>query len=177
MASINLRIKNTFEPEHPGTLISKNYISKDSKVEIVTGSHKVIYVDIHDPLMVGQVGFDYDIMALFKKYHISYILKATNANTITIVIWEKDLNKELIDELKQKYYQVVTNPCAIISLIGTNIAKPGIFAKVTKALADNQINIEAMSQTVMQVNMQLIIERNDFEKAIKVLNEAVCVRG
>ena len=37
IAGINIRIKNTFEPEHPGTLISQNYISKESKVEIVTG--------------------------------------------------------------------------------------------------------------------------------------------
>lgn len=175
IAGISLRIKNTFEPEHPGTLITKDYIGKESKVEIVTGSHKVIAITIHDPLMVGQVGFDYGIMEIFKQYKISYILKATNANTITIVIWEKDLNDQLVKELQEKYYEIICGESALISIIGTNIAQPGILAKTAKSLSDNQINIEAISQTVKQVNMQILIKRADFEKAIKVLNQTLCV--
>jgi aspartate kinase len=38
VANINLRIKNTFEPDHPGTLISKNYKNPEPKVEIITGN-------------------------------------------------------------------------------------------------------------------------------------------
>ncbi|MDR1516844.1 MAG: aspartate kinase, partial [Dysgonamonadaceae bacterium] len=37
LAGINIRIKNTFEPEHPGTLISREYISPEPRVEIVSG--------------------------------------------------------------------------------------------------------------------------------------------
>ncbi len=55
MAGINIRIKNTFEPEHPGTLISKNYVSPKSRIEIVSGTDKVLGVEIHDPMMVGEV--------------------------------------------------------------------------------------------------------------------------
>ena len=58
LAGINIRIKNTFEPEHPGTLISKNYISKETKVEIVSGTDKVLAIEVHDPMMVGEVGYD-----------------------------------------------------------------------------------------------------------------------
>lgn len=175
MAGINLRIKNTFEPEHPGTVISKDYIGKESKVEIVTGSHKVKTVTIHDPLMVGQVGFDNDIMEIFKKYKVSYIMKATNANTISMVIWEKDYKADMIKELEEKYYDVAGGDCAIVCIIGTNIAKPGILSKTAKALADNQINIDSISQTIKQVNIQIVVSRNDFEKAVKVLNQTLCV--
>ena len=90
LANINIRIKNTFEPEHPGTLISRNYIGEKSKVEIISGTDKVLAIEVHDPSMVGEVGFDLKIMEIFRRYNISYILKSTNANSITQVIWQKD---------------------------------------------------------------------------------------
>ena len=42
LADINIRIKNTFQPHHPGTLISRDYVSPEPRVEIVSGSRKVM---------------------------------------------------------------------------------------------------------------------------------------
>ena len=176
MAGINIRIKNTFEPDHPGTLISKDYVGERSRVEIISGTDQVIAIEIHDPLMVGQVGYDRAIMETFEQYHVSYILKATNANSITQVIWEEDLSGELISELKSRYYEVTVKPVALVCTLGTNIAQPGIIAKATSALAVNNINVEAISQSLKQVNMQFVIGRDDYRKAIIALNDALCVR-
>lgn len=176
VAGINIRIKNTFEPEHPGTLISKNFVSKDSKVEIVTGSDKVAAIEVHDPFMVGEVGFDYSIMEYFKKYNISYIVKATNANSITTVIWEDEVYPDLIKELKEKYYSVNAKNIALVCALGTNIAKPGILAKASKALFDENVNIEGFAQSISQISMQFIIKREDYKKAIIALNDALCVK-
>lgn len=175
MAGINIRIKNTFEPEHPGTLISKGYIGEKSKVEIISGTDKVVALEIHDPLMVGQVGYDRAIMERFEFYQVSYILKATNANSITMVIWEEDLDNELVKELTEKYYEVTVKNVALVCALGTNIAKPGIIARATRSFADNSINIDAISQSLKQVNMQFVISREDYKKAIVVLNDALCV--
>jgi aspartate kinase len=175
MAGINIRIKNTFEPDHPGTLISKDYVGEKSKVEIISGTDKVVAIEIHDPLMVGQVGYDRAIMQAFEQYNISYILKATNANSITQVIWEEDLSDQLIRELKEKYYEVTVKPVSLVCTLGTNIAQPGIIAKATAALAVNHINVEALSQSLKQVNMQFVIGREDYKQAIIALNDALCV--
>jgi aspartate kinase len=175
MSGINIRVKNTFEPDHPGTLISKDYIGKQSKVEIISGTDCVMAIEIHDPLMVGQVGFDLVVMQIFQKYNVSYILKATNANSITQVIWEDDYNEMLYNELKERYYEVTVKPAALVCALGTNIAKPGILAKATAALADNNINIDAFSQSLKQVNMQFVISRDDFKKAIIAMNDALCL--
>lgn len=75
MAGIHLRIKNTFEPEHLGTLITKDYVSKIKRVEVITGTDKLLLIDIYDPLMTGNVGSDLQIMQLFFNYNISYIFK------------------------------------------------------------------------------------------------------
>lgn len=177
MAGINIRIKNTFEPDHPGTLISKDYVGEKSRVEIISGTDKVYAIEIHDPLMVGQVGYDRAIMQLFEQYNISYILKATNANSITQVIWEEDLAEELIAELKTRYYEVTLKPVALVCALGTNIAQPGIIARAATALARNQINLDAISQSLKQVNMQFVIGRDDYRRAIIALNDALCVRN
>jgi aspartate kinase len=177
MAGINIRIKNTFEPDHPGTLISKDYVGEKSKVEIISGTDKVIAIEIHDPMMVGQVGYDREIMTIFEQYNVSYILKATNANSITQVIWEEDLCEQLISDLRGKYYEVTVKPVALVCTLGTNIAQPGILAKATAALSNNSINVDALSQSLKQVNMQFVIGRDDYRKAIVVLNDALCVKS
>jgi aspartate kinase len=177
MAGINIRIKNTFEPDHPGTLISKGFVGEKSRVEIISGTDQVIAIEIHDPLMVGQVGYDRAIMETFEKYKVSYILKATNANSITQVIWEEDLTENLISELRGRYYEVTVKPVALVCTLGTNIAQPGIIAKATAALAENSVNVEAISQSLKQVNMQFVIGRDDYKKAIIALNDALCVKA
>ncbi len=174
-AGINLRIKNTFDPDHPGALISKNYVGQESRVEIIAGTDKVVIVEIHDPSMVGEVGFDMQIMELFYKHRVSYVVKSTNANSISMVIWEKDKNKGLIRELKEQYPSVTVKNVAVVCAIGSNIAKPGVLAKAANALAANRINVECFSQSLRQVNMQFVIRREHFERAIIALNEALCV--
>lgn len=176
VAGINIRIKNTFDPDHPGTLISKDYIDEKSKVEIISGTDKVVAIEVHDPMMVGEVGFDLGLMEIFQKNQVSYILKATNANSITTVIWEDSLTDILLEELRAKYLKVrVVNDAALVCAMGTNIAHPGILANAASALANNKINVEAFSQSLMQVNMQFVIRRADYKKATQVLNDALCV--
>ncbi len=177
VAGINIRVKNTFEPDHPGTLISKDYIDKEPRVEIITGSDKVVAIEVHDPLMVGSVGFDRGIMDIFEKYKVSYILKSTNANSITQVIWEHDLQDAMITELGSRYQKVTVDHCAIVCALGTNVTRPGVLASATKALAERSINISAVSQSLMQVNIQFVLPRDSYRDAVVALNDALCYRG
>lgn len=167
---IDLRIKNTFDPNHPGTLITKNYIGEQKRVEVITGTDKVVIIDVHDPLMVGEVGFDLKLMQDFADFNISYICKATSANSISLVIWEKDFKQGLIERLTHKYQTVMSKKVAIVCLIGTNIDQPGVLGKAAVKLGENNINILCISHSLRQVNIQFVIERDKFKEAIKVLN-------
>ena len=175
MAGINLRKKNTFEPDHPGTVISNDYIGPQAKIEIIAGSDKIMVLEIHDTSMVGEPGFDLQIMEKFKKYNISYIMKTTNANSISLVIWQADLDESLVSELKEEYRTVTVQQAAIVCVIGSNIAMPRILARAANALAKNEINIKCVSQSLRQVNMQFVIDREKYVKAIVCLNEDLCV--
>ncbi|HHY05732.1 MAG TPA: aspartate kinase, partial [Clostridia bacterium] len=173
-AGINLRIKNTFDPLHPGTLITKDYVGKESKIEIITGSDKVVVIEIHDASMVGQVGFDFEIMKIFKEHHVSYIMKATNANSISLVIWENELSEDLVRGLEREFETVRVEYMAVVFLIGSNIAKPGVLAKAATVLAEKGINIHCISQSLRQVNMQFVIERDLYTEAVISLNRELC---
>jgi aspartate kinase len=175
LAGIPIRLKNTFEPDHPGTLITKQYVGKQARIEVIAGSAKVSAVEIHDPLMVGTVGFDLGVMEIFAKHGVSYILKATNANSITHVVWDKSVSSAFIEELENRYEVVTSVPSAIVCAIGTNIAFPGVLARATQALAGNKINVNAVSQSLRQTSIQFVINRDDYRKAIVALNEALCL--
>ncbi|MGW8192901.1 MAG: aspartate kinase [Desulforhopalus sp.] len=173
-AGISIRVMNAFDPSHSGTLITKNYICPESKIEVITGSNGVNCLEIHDTRMVGEVGFDMQIMKVLLDHRISYIYKATNANTIDVVINEKDSTPALINDLQSLFEVVTSTNVAIVCAIGSNIAKPGILAKATKALADSNINILSVSQTSRQTNMQFTVEREHFVKAQQALHGALC---
>jgi aspartate kinase len=125
--------------------------------------------------MVGEVGFDLGIMEIFAKYGVSYISKVTNANTIDLIILEKDCSPRLVAELSDKFEHVSTTRLAIVCAIGSNIGQPGIMAKAASALAKDNINILAVSQTSRQTNMQFIVERDQFAKAQRSLHSALCM--
>ena len=170
---INLRIKNTFQPEHPGTLITTDYICPNKRVEVITGSKKVMIIDIYDPLMVGTAGSDMHIMQAFYKYGVSYSFKATSANSISVVIWQKDFNKKLINELEDDFEKVTVEEVAIVCLIGSNMDQPGLLAKSATALAKQGINIKSAGFALRKVNIQFLVAREDFDRSILALNKAM----
>ncbi len=176
MKNISIRIKNAFEPEHPGTLISRDYVSPLPKVDMICGRNDILAIEVFDPDMVGQSGYDYKLLGAFDKFGISYIAKNTNANTITHYIGEneKDLS-EAIDVMKKEFpkAKIKIHKVSVVCVMGTNMAIPGFLSKSADALAKAKINILALDQCLRQVNMQFVIKRNEFEAAQLALHKAL----
>jgi aspartate kinase len=174
LAGIPIRVKNAFDPGHPGTLITTDYVCPESRIEMVAGSNKVTHVEIHDARMVGEVGFDLRIMQILADHGVSYITKTTNANTIDITVLDRDATPDLIEELKKHFEKITTHKVAVVCAIGSNIAKPGVLAQAAGALAEANINILAVSQTARQTNMQFLVARDDFNPAVVALHRSLC---
>ena len=170
MKNIPIRIKNAFDPEHPGTLISRDYISPTPRVEMICGRSDLIALEVHDPEMVGGVGYDHRLTEFLARNGINYIAKNTNANTITHYIPQKSKNIEAcMTEMRKAFVHatVTGTPVAVVSVIGTNMKIPGFLAK---ALYEADINVLALDQVMRQVNIQFIVSRDDFKKAQIVLH-------
>jgi aspartate kinase len=66
-------------------------------------------------------------------------------------------------------------PAAVVCVIGSNIAIPGVLARAANVLAENKINVNCVSQSLRQINMQFVIDRGAYRLAIAALNKALCL--
>lgn len=165
---IPIRVKNAFDPENPGTLISTDYIAETPRVDMICGRNDIVAIEVFDPEMVGAAGYDFRLMAAFNSNNISYIAKNTNANTITHYVSDKSKGLPSCLKLMEKEFpgaSIKLHRVAIIAVIGTNMKIPGFLARAATALSNAKINVLALDQCMRQVNMQFIIEREDFAKA------------
>ena len=168
MKNIPIRVKNAFEPDHEGTLISRDFISRHPKVDMICGRKDIVALEVFDPEMVGVSGYDYKLLKSFSDFDINIIAKNTNANTITHYISEKNKNLEKCIAGIQKHFpgaKVNTFKVAIAAVIGSNMNIPGFLSRAANALARANINVLALSQCMRQVNMQFVIERDRFDDA------------
>lgn len=170
---INLRIKNTFEPSHPGTLITKDFVCAHKRVELITGTDKLLVIDIYDPLMVGAVGSNLKIMEIFFRHNISYSYKTTSANSISLVIWERDYIPHLVKDLQNEFEKITVENVALVCILGSNMDQPGLLAKSASALTEKGINIKSAGFALRKVNIQFLVSREDFKKSIIALNHAM----
>ncbi len=166
--NIPIRVTNAFDPESPGTLISKEYVSPTPRVDMICGRNDLIAIEVFDPEMVGQSGYDFRLMESLTQYKISYIAKNTNANTITHYVSERSRNLDKCLEQLERYFSaatITTRRVAIVAVIGSNMKLPGFLSRAATSLAKAHINVLALDQCMRQVNMQFIIDREDFKKA------------
>ena len=165
---IPIRVKNAFDPDHPGTLIDRDFISDSPRIDMICGRSDLVGIEVFDSNMVGQIGYDHKLLSHFKRHGISYIAKNTNANTITHYVKEKAKGlDQCVRELRESFpgAKVETRKVAIVTVMGTNMKIPGFLHKAAKALSDENINILALDQCMRQVNMQFVVARENFEKA------------
>ncbi len=174
---IPLRIKNTFEPDHSGTAITRGYISDTPCVEIIAGRKGIYGLELFDQDMVGQIDFyDREVLAVVRRFNAEIVAKDMNANTLThYLATNLKTVKRIRNELEGLYpdAEIDQRKAAIVSAIGSDMQVPGILARAVAALADQQINLLAIHQSMRQVDMQFIVDEGDYENAVKSLHKAL----
>ncbi len=174
-AQIPLRIMNTFEPDHHGTLITADYKSEEPKVEIIAGMESLIAVEIFDQEMMNQqADYESQILTVTQRNACQVVSKDFNANTITLYI-DGSLKKisKATAHLQELFpsAQVKTSKLCMVSAMGSNMRVKGLLAQAIQSLADKGINIEAMHQNTRQVEMQIFVDAECFAVAVKALHE------
>ncbi|MDH6250895.1 aspartokinase/homoserine dehydrogenase 1 [Chryseobacterium sp. H1D6B] len=184
--NINLWIKNTFNPEVPGTLISQNINSSKNKDETAAGissMSSIALLTLEGSGMVGIPGTSAKLFACLsiEKINIILITQSSSEHSITIAVNEKEvsraesaINKAFSDDLKLKRIEPVKveTHLSIVALIGENMkSRSGVCAKMFGALGNNGINIRAIAQGSSEKNISTIISKKDTKKAVNVLHE------
>jgi aspartate kinase len=173
-SGIPLRITNAFEPEHPGTLITNDYKRETPKVEIIAGREKVTAIECWDQEMAGRHNHDMDMLKHFSKYKIRYLAKDTNANTLTHYVAEPlSVIKKRTDDIQETFPEgdILLKKVSLISAIGSNMADKRIFFRAIQALEKADINVLALHKCMRDIDIQFVIEEEDFQHAVRVLHQ------
>ena len=173
---IKLRIKNAFEPHHSGTVISTDYRSAEPCVEIIAGRRNVFAIEIFDQDMLGDSNYDIELARLLHQLKLYIVNRDSDANSITYyVAGSRKMVNRAMRLIREAYSgaDVDLKRVAIVSAIGSDIKVSGILAKTVSALADANISIQALHQSMRQVEMQCVVNDQDYESAVKALHYAL----
>nr|WP_086937602.1 aspartate kinase [Thaumasiovibrio occultus] len=173
-SGIELQIKNTFEPEHDGTLISSNYQPDDNKVQIIAGKHKVFALHVFDQAMVGRVdNVSYELMEIIFDANVSLIGKEMNANSMTYYLAGSDENLNQVLYKAEKRYphaSIKGRMVALISAIGSQIETNETLTKGVLSLMSQNIAPVAVHSSMRNVNVQFVVNNDEYEAAICALH-------
>ena len=173
-SDIPLRIKNTFEPDHPGTLIQRDYRSETPRVEIIAGRKRVTAIECWDQEMAGRYLHDIEMLNHFAKYKIRYLAKDTNANTLTHYVDEPlSVIKKLTDDIQQSFPEadILLKKVSLISAIGSNMTDTRFFFRAVEALEEADISVLALHKCMRDIDVQFVVEEKNFEEGVRVLHQ------
>ncbi len=178
---IPINIRNTNEPDNPGTMIVRQVDNVDSIGDItgIAGRKDFVIVSIEKALMNSELGFVRRLLSIIEDHNVSFEHLPSGIDIVSLVIIESQLAGKLdqiIAEIRQQLHPdkvEVFHDIALIATVGQSMAyRSGIAVKLFRALADAKINVRMIDQGSSEMNIIVGIENKDFEKAITAIYQA-----
>ncbi len=176
-ANIPVIIKNTNNPEAPGTLITSRRKISENAVVGIAGDSGFTSIYISKYLMNRQLGFGYSVLKILKDFNLQYEHMPSGIDDITIILRKNQLNDSLEKELICKLQEtldldeiVIKHDISMIALVGEGMRNNvGVASRATSALSRNHINLEMINQGSSEVSILFAISNAHEKDAIKAL--------
>jgi len=181
---IPVLIKNTFEPDEKGTLISKEIDPSGRAVKGLSHIDDIALLTLTGGGMIGVSGIASRLFSTLSqnKINVIFITQASSEHTITIGINQVNvdhavevLNIEFSSEMDLNKIDAiqVDEKLSIVALVGDNMKESvGLSGKAFYALGSNGINVRAIAQGSTERNISIVIKKDDVKKALNVLHES-----
>ena len=177
---IPLVIKNTNNPEHPGTKIVLKHSDKAIPVVGIAGDSNFVSINMSKYLMNREVGFGRKVLQILEELNIRWEHMPTGIDDLSIILRERELTpikeEEILRQLTQKIevdHAEIEHNLSIIMIVGEKMKSHiGLTATATKALSDNNINIQMISQGSSEVSIMLVVNSEQEKAAIQSLYKA-----
>uniref|UniRef100_M8C3U0 Aspartokinase n=1 Tax=Aegilops tauschii TaxID=37682 RepID=M8C3U0_AEGTA len=158
---IPVRVKNSYNPKAPGTLIAKGRDMDKVVLTSIVLKSNVTMLDIVSTRMLGQFGFLAKVFSIFEDLGISVDCVATS----------EELD-HVVEELEKIAFVHLLQQRAIVSLIG-NVRKSSlILEKAFHVLRRIGVNVQMISQGASKVNMSLIVHDSEAKLCVEALHQA-----
>lgn len=174
---IPVNIKNTNDPDHPGTMITKTRAS--SGVVGVSYDSGFVSINMTKYLMNREIGFTRKLLTILEDNHISYEHMPSGIDDISLIIRKNQFNDnlyELITEIKNQLNVddiSVEENIAILMIVGLGMkTQVGTANKATEAFRKNNINLKMINQGSSEISMMFGIDEADETKAVQAIYDA-----
>jgi len=182
--NIPIRIKNTFAPEMPGTLISSETPAQRYGVKTVASITSLMLVSVEGRGMIGVPGVAGRVFTTTARNRISVLMfsQGSSEQHISIVVSKQDgentvkaLRREFESEIERRRIDRVAaiSDIAIIALVGEGIkGVPGVAARAFGVLGSANINIQMIAQGSSELNLSIVVRQKDAPRAVQLIHEA-----
>ena len=181
--NIPIYIKNTFEPQAEGTLISNTASPQNNPVKGITHIDNITLITLEGSGMIGVAGSSKRLFEVLSNESINviFITQASSEHSICIGILNSDadiaeiaINKAFQIEIAQNKIDpcIVEQNLCIIALVGENMKNhQGLSGRMFSTLGKNNVNIRAIAQGASERNISVVINERDVKKALNTLHE------
>ena len=177
---IPLVIKNTNNPDHPGTRIVLQHGSDKFPVVGIAGDSGFVSINMSKYLMNREIGFGRKVLQILEDLNIGWEHMPTGIDDLSIILRSRELTpikeEEILRQLVQKAevdHAEIEHDLSIIMIVGEKMKRHiGVTATATRALSENNINIQMMSQGSSEVSIMFVVHKDQEKAALKALYQA-----
>ncbi|MEA3335104.1 MAG: aspartate kinase [Chloroflexota bacterium] len=181
---IALRVLNTFDPDHPGTLIVKEPKPTRDVAKAISAIEGLTMVTVEGRGMLGVPGIAARTFSAVARAgaNVLMISQSSSEQSISFVIRVQDqaaviaeLRAEMQREMEAQHIDAVRahEGVVIVAVVGAAMkGTPGIAARIFSALGKSGINVIAIAQGSSECNISLVIARGDAAEAVRCIHDA-----
>jgi aspartate kinase len=177
--NILVRVKNTFNPTHPGTMIVKDGHRDPRVVKALTYIEKVGSININGAQMIGRPGVAKAIFSALadNTVNVMMISQGSSEANISLIVDEAHLAtavNSLAFLVEQGIVREVTHThdvCAV-AVVGAGMAgAAGTGGRIFTALGKAGVNVMMISQGSSEANISFVVRQEDGPRAVRVLHD------
>lgn len=178
--NIPLNIRNTNQPDHPGTMIRESFeeveMPGDRFITGIAGKKDFSVITVTKNGMSSELGILRQMLEVLEKYQVNVEYLPSGIDSVSLVVASDKAQPCLYQMMGDLQKAVkpdsihVTDNMAIVAAVGRKMAfKPGISGKIFATLGENGINIRMITQGPEELNIIVGVDNKDFASAIRVL--------
>jgi aspartate kinase len=179
--NIPVRIRNVFDPENPGTLISKNHkVKTKDGVKAVTLVNNVAVITVSGAGMVGAPGTAAKVFNVLGRENINILMisQSVSEANISLVIQRSLLEKAIstldIHLLGKDFIREVVpeDDVCVVAVLGAGMkGMPGVASRIFTAVAEKGINVRMIAQGSSELNVSFVVKEKDGEETVRAVHK------
>lgn len=182
--NIPIKVKNTFNPENPGTVIKQKIEDDRKPIKGISSIKGTALINVTGLSMVGVIGVNRRIFTRLADNGISVFMvsQASSENSTSIGVREEDvneavrvLNEEFAAEIEDgaMFPMQVELGLATVAIVGENMKHtPGIAGKLFGTLGRSGISVIACAQGASETNISFVVKADSLRKSLNVIHDS-----